>query len=206
MSSISFFLIIMSLFSLGFCNFSYAACSRDDVDYYLGKGFSIEQITIVCGKETAVTPQVESNITTMTKQENVQENTVFLKAEIKANQIQFDANKFYFNRRECVEYSNLSGLETPKKFCANFRTIVNYSGLKVLESKNFTIDNFRNPSVVVEGNVKKEILETKKFKSLLTTFEQQLVMKKIGLRKAHIPLRQSGSSQEVKTKLRNLAE
>jgi hypothetical protein len=154
-----------------------AACSRSDVEYYLEKGFSHEQITAICrpsegsaADEAPGSPEMksegpeaarENSESTEDRGENlsapVQENTFSLAAAIKGYDVEVGQESMHYTTRECFEYGEEDIYGFLKKACPEIRFSIFYEGMEAGKSRMKYF--FYGPrGISVKGRVERRIL------------------------------------------------
>ena len=85
-----------------------AACSRSDVEFYLDKGFSTDQITELCKAPSGVAddiPVQQLETGQRSGQDVVGDNEQFLKVAIKGSEIYLTSESLHYTRKKmCIEY------------------------------------------------------------------------------------------------------
>lgn len=119
---------------------AHAACSRDDVEFYLQKGFTSEQITELCRSAPATTAPVETAPPAQS-QESVQQTSamaadddeLFLKTAIKGEDVYLSNDSLHYTRKKmCFEYDEEDLYGFAPKVCPDVKFVVALKGLKVL--------------------------------------------------------------------------
>ena len=154
-----------------------AACSRSDVEYYLEKGFSHEQITAICGSsegdaagETPRSPERKSEGSEAVRKNSestgdsgeivsvpVQENTFSLTMAIKGYDVEVGPESMFYTTRDCFEYGEEDIFGFQKKACPEVRFSIYYDGMEAKKSgmKYF----FYGPrGIRVKGRVERQVL------------------------------------------------
>lgn len=90
-----------------------AGCTRADVDHFLSRGFSTDQVVLLCGgdMDAAATPQPD---TSMEAEQALRE---LLLRSVDANHVEVNARLLRWEQDVCVEYAppNLAG--RPREIC-----------------------------------------------------------------------------------------
>ena len=111
---------------------SRAACDRDDVDHYLAKGFSPEQITTLCGdNKNAVTPEPSHASGEEVAIPNFDKHRKLLIESIAGYDISLDENRLAYTKRECVENDDEDQYGFSTKTCFEVRYGIERNGLEV---------------------------------------------------------------------------
>lgn len=184
---------------------TYAACSRDDISFYLEKGFTTDQITALCSEVAATaekTPINEQQSVTISTDENV----LFLKRAIKAQKIGLSHSTLIFTQKICIEYGDEDLFGFTAKVCPDITYMISFEGLEVLGTgKKYGF--YGTPEVRVKSSlIKREIiseLENKK------QAERELILDKFNSfekgEETAIPIRDDFSLEQVKQALETLA-
>jgi len=163
------FLVRCFLAYLFFNTSLYASCSKEDVSYYLDRGFNTEQVTALCDdknesnkKETKyqsfsdeyADEQDEEYVRRMRIQRQV-----FFKSSLGAQDVELRKDKLMFSIYECAR----DGLAKPgsdfnKEGCATVRVIIKLSEVEVSEKVYKEKVFFGAKSILVKGNVSSKIL------------------------------------------------
>ena len=81
-------LVLMAALT-GLSHNAYSACNRDDVDHYLAKGFSTDQITTLCGTASSTQTENKSTSTSQMSKQPASDNDTeqFLREAIKGRNV-----------------------------------------------------------------------------------------------------------------------
>ena len=129
---------------------AYSACSRDDVDYYLSKGFSTDQITTLC--DTA------SQSKTPEQQAKSYNNTeLFLREAIKGRNVVLTNHSLAYTLKVCINYGEEDLYGFAPKACPNVRFEIT---LKGLEAKEPVKKLFFSPEEIeVKGTITRDVID-----------------------------------------------
>jgi len=122
-----------------------AACSRADVEFYLGKGFTPEQITTLCAGEAEKKPATLRS-----------DDEMELLVGIKGYAVTVGTASIGYTREECVEYGEEDMYGFRKKVCPKRRYTIGLKGLKVLRGRRSLF--FRRGTLRVQGAIERRIL------------------------------------------------
>ena len=187
---------LLAVFSLFFSSELLASgCSKADIEYYLQKGFSHEQVTKLCSIPTAAAPyqgQAQQNAPQSADQ-------AYLAAALDGKNITLNQNQLSYSSKECAEYGPPNNTDLIEKACVNSTVTINFAGLKIkkMSSGLFLI---KDAQFLVEGNLKRDYLnlgsvrrqEKSEVLRLLPTNPKQV----------NIPLRRGIDPEEVAQRLR----
>ena len=184
-----------------------AACSRDDVNFYLDKGFSTDQIAAMCSESStpvSKTPKAE-------QQDNEQQpvspaaddNVLFLNRAIKAQKINLSSDSLNYTQKICIEYGEEDLFGFTPKVCPDVTYMISLKGLEVLDTgKKYGF--YGTPEVRVKSSaIKREIIGELKDKKpeerelILDVFEKG--------DETAIPIRDDFSLEQVKQVLQELS-
>jgi len=160
--------ILLSLVILSSKN-SIANCSKEDIDYYLKKGFSTEQVTALCSREdfSGIKEDVYKSYGDEYADEQDAEylrkmrieRQVFFKSSLGAQNVNIRRDKLTFIVYECAKEGLAKpGSEFNKKGCAEVLTTVKLSEVEVIEKEFKEKVFFGNRQILVKGNVKSKIV------------------------------------------------
>lgn len=199
-------IIFSSLFFMMFSSHVSAGCSRDDVEFYLAKGFSNDQITELCSTPSGAGNEVSSPQSQNTRQESAtvaaDANTLFLNRAIRAKKIDLSDESLQYTLEVCIEYGEEDLFGFTPKTCPDVTFMISLKDLKVLDTgKKYGF--YGTPEVRVKGVIKREIignLEDQKPE------DRELIMEKFEKGgKTAIPIREDFSLEQVKQVLQEIA-
>lgn len=150
------------------------ACSRSDVDYYLEKGFTHEQIADICKgpvqdsanktgvtKEAPISPDQPSQTQPKTKMppQSGDPGTPekFLAESIDGYDIDITGDSLNYTRERCLEYGEEDLFGFKEKVCPEILYTVDLQGMEVLSSEKEYVF-FGDERVKVEGEISRRII------------------------------------------------
>ena len=187
---------LLAVFSLFFSSELLASgCSKADIEYYLQKGFTHEQVTKLCSIPTVAAPYQGQP-----QQGSPQSaDQAYLAAALDAKNITLNQNQLSYSSKECAEYGPPNNTDLNEETCVNSTVTINFAGLQIkkMSSGLFLI---KDAEFIVEGNLKREYLnlasvrrqEKSEVLRLLPTIPKQV----------NIPLRRGIDPEEVAQRLR----
>ena len=199
-------IIFSSLFFMMFSNHVSAGCSRDDVEFYLAKGFSNDQITALCSAPSDAGNEVLSPQSENTKQGTAavaaDEDALFLNRAIRAKKIELSGESLQYTQKVCIEYGEEDLFGFNPKACPDVTFIISLKDLKVLDTgKKYGF--YGTPEVRVKSTIKREIignLEDQKPE------DRELIMQRFEKGdKTAIPIREDFSLEQVKQVLQEIS-
>ncbi len=143
------------------------SCSKADIDYYLQRGFTHDQVIRLCADtpttnnpQHPATPQHRSNIAPA--QNQPQNNAliadrVYFETVLDASDTNLTPSGLSYTAKECIKYGeeNLGGLRD--KACVNSHININFKGLKVIKAVK-GIMLIRDQEMILQGNISREYL------------------------------------------------
>lgn len=193
----------------------YAECSRDDIDYYLSKGFTTGQITDIC-KVPVSSATNEPSKSSANEEDNdgkkvvplantkqaANTNEKFLRDAIKGRDITLTNHSLQYTLKTCVEYGDEDLYGFAPKACPKVRYEIELKGLEVIKSgKKYLV--YGDEELHVKGNIKRKVI---KGLEKLKPEERELFLKKLN---AHnqtiIPVREDITADSVKQVLQDIS-
>lgn len=114
-----------------------AACSRDDVTFYLEKGFTAEQITVLCSepsKPAADAQQIDSENNEHQSALTLGGNALYLNRAIKAHKINLSSDSLQYTLKTCVNYGEYDDYGFAPKVCPDVTYTIALKDLEVLST------------------------------------------------------------------------
>ena len=189
-----------------------AACSRDDVEFYLGKGFDTNQITALCKEASAPADDaLKSEQQSSEPQSNEQQtaspvaddNALFLNRAIKAKTVNLNSDSLQYTSKMCIEYGEEDIFGFTPKVCPDVTFTIALKGLEVLDTgKKYGF--YGTPEVTIKSSaIKREIIGGLKNKK---QEERELILEKFekGFESV-IPIREDFSLEKVKQVLQEVS-
>ena len=182
-----------------------AKCSKEDIDYYLEKGFTKEQVSGMCTEEIISSKDLTSDVYQTFSDEYADERDeeylkrmrierqVFLKSAIGAQKVKIKGTILSYESEICgrnairksgsAEGSNIEG-------CSLIITFINLSDIEVSNRLRREKILFGTKEILVTGDIKVKIIGGLKH---LSSFEKKILepmlLKKIKKGEARIPVR-----------------
>ena len=153
-----------------FSKTSFANCSKEDINYYLEKGFTTEQVTALCSRDDGLTSIKEDVYKSYSEEYADEEDEeylrqmrierqVFFKSSLGVQSVNIRKDILTFIVYECAK----DGLAKPgsdfnKKGCAEVLTKIKLSEVEVVEKEFKEKVFFGNRQILVKGNVVSKIV------------------------------------------------
>jgi len=163
------FLVRCFLACLFFNTSVYASCSKEDVSYYLDRGFNAEQVTALCGgkdesdKKEDKYQSFSDEYADEQDEEYVRrmriQRQVFFKSSLGAQNVELRKDRLLFDVYECARDGLAKpGSEFNKEGCATVRVTIKLSEVEVSEKEYKEKVFFGVKSILIKGNVSSKIL------------------------------------------------
>lgn len=191
---------------------SQAECARDDIDYYLSKGFTPDQITAICTKPTSDAQPAESfsheqkpepALNASQQPTALEKDEQFLKDAIDGRNILLTNDSLQYTLKTCFRYGEEDQYGFAPKACPIVRFVISLNGLEVIRSGKKYIFFGDHEIEVKSRKITREItggLEEHKPE------EQQQIQKHLESgNETIIPIRDDVSPENIKQVLSRLA-
>lgn len=153
------------------------SCAKADIDYYLQRGFTHNQIVRLCStvapNKQSQQPPLLTNTPASTESSNqapplatslnrqpasTNEDKAYFQTVLNAKSTTLTPSSLSYVSRECVKYGeeNLAGLKS--KACANTKVTINFNGLRVVKAVK-GIFLIRDQELILQGNIQREYLD-----------------------------------------------
>ena len=151
-----------------YTNISYAECARDDIEFYLGKGFTPEQITTLCkssaSKPTIDKPAVEEAPQKATHSEPATKQVTsgnkdeqFLKEAINGRDISLSSDSLQYTLKTCYEYADEDQYGFAPKACPTIKFNIALKGLEITRSgKQYVF--FGDHEIAIKSTITRKII------------------------------------------------
>ena len=142
------------------------SCSKSDIDYYLQRGFTNDQVVQLCAGPAVTQNTAQANTQTQAQTQQSQQNNQiredqsYLSAAIDANNITMTSQNLTLFPRECIDYSPSVGKASAdliETICVNTKLNINFAGMRIGKAtKGFFL--VRDPSLNIKGNIQREFV------------------------------------------------
>ena len=138
------------------------SCSKADVDFYLQRGFTNDQVVRLCTSSGAAAPNAQYQqpyaAPVDPKTQALREDQIFLSTALEVKSVQLTPNEMTYSGEECAVYSPIpNNRDMDETLCVNTRVVVIFAGASIKKvSKGFFL--VKDPEVVINGNIKREYL------------------------------------------------
>jgi len=179
---------------------SYSACSRDDVEFYLKKGFSPDQITRLC--DTASTTQNTKSTTINSSPVASNKSELFLREAIKGHNILLTNDFLSYTLKVCFHYGEEDQYGFSPKACPNVRFKIALKNLEVKEPGNKYLF-LNSDEIEVTGSISQKVINGL---DKYNAEDKKLILKTLESgNKTTIPVRDDISLEKVFEVLKKIA-
>lgn len=191
-------------------------CSMQQIDQYLKKGFSHDQVVKLC---TATAPKAQqapvasgnlydslsgttSNTASPATQSSPQtansEDQLYFATVLEGSPVKVSNDKLSYESKECAVYGERDISETRDKACIRSRVNIIFDGLQVVRAQKGVM-LIREQELIVKGNITREYLDTGKLnKYQMQAVQSQLPMEMTTL---NIPVKKGINPKDVVARL-----
>ncbi len=201
--------------SSGFSLSSYAACERQDIEFYLSKGFTPTQITAICTDSATVNTADKPEVTTESSPDTdtatasakpiakapLEDPTTYLAAAINAEDVQISATTLQYQQQVCTEYGAKNVQGKRNKACPLIAFSIPLSEVSVTGSQK-RLAIFGDSTIKLKGNINRRFLDLDR----LNKGEKRAINRfyKKHADTVQLPIRNSMDLRKAKSALKNL--
>ena len=147
------------------------SCNMEQIDQFLQRGFTHEQVVELCGNpQTAEpsSPQQDSEHTPTQEpvtqpNSGIDKDTFYLQTVIDADKVEVTPEAITYWRDKCYAYGSEGFTGFRPEACVNMRTTINRKGLEIVRASKAII-MIRDQEMIVSGDIKQDVLNPKKLK------------------------------------------
>lgn len=149
---------------------AHAACTSDDIRFYLSEGFTQEQITAICtvatepaAPSTLATPEPAAPSTPATPEPagggSNKDAERYLREAIKGHDVHVEEGFLHYTARICIPYGQFNDNKEPwtKETCQQVRHKVALQGMKA-KREWFSRSLFQPRQIYLEGQIERELV------------------------------------------------
>jgi hypothetical protein len=185
------------------------SCDMEQIDQFLQRGFTHEQVVELCGNPQPATPSNEKNTASTQQSEtetqsdtDIDKSAFYLQTVIDADKIEVTPDAITYWRDKCYAYGSEGFTGFRPEACVNMRTTIQRKGLKVVRAAKGII-MIRDQEMIVSGDIKQEVLNSEKLKpKALKAFTTDYPS---SLTKTNIPVKKGIDPMDVAETLKRLA-
>lgn len=186
-------------------------CTKVDIDYYLQRGFTHNQVVRLCSDTSTSTKThspVDNKINTSSyanttiptpSNDSLIEDRVYFETVLNAKTTTLTPNSLSYVSRECLKYGDekLAGLK--EKACANTKVTINLNGLQIIKAVK-GVFLIRDQEMIIQGDIQREYLNI----DSLPAGKQAVVRTQLPARpdRLNLPVRRGVDPKKVSEKLK----
>ncbi|HGG60375.1 MAG TPA: hypothetical protein ENK26_10770 [Gammaproteobacteria bacterium] len=155
---------IIAALLAGFHLTAHAECSREDIDYYLQRGFTHDQVVRLCGAPAR--PAAEAAPTPAPRQSPPDAELAtlsWLRAALDAEDVQLDPDTLTIIQDRCFPYGEENAIGFHEEICGRMTTTLRRKGLEIVRVKD-PIPLLRDAELRVKTSVTRTFEYRKKIK------------------------------------------
>jgi hypothetical protein len=205
---------------------AHAACSRDDISFYLSEGFTQEQITAICtvatepaAPSTPATPEPAAPSTPATPEPAApstpatpepaeggsnKDTERYLREAIKGHDIHVEEGFLHYTARVCIPYGQFNDNKEPwaKETCELVRHKVTLRGMRA-KRELFSTSLFQPRQIYLEGQIERELVSD--LDNFSSTSRRQIIRNLQTEVKAIVPIKENMSLDRLLESLNKIA-
>jgi len=147
------------------------SCNMGQIDQFLQRGFTHEQVVKLCGNPQTSEPspsQTDPESAPNQKPDTqpnsgIEKDTFYLQTVIDADKIEITPDAIIYWRDKCYAYGTEGFTGFRPEACINMRTTIQRKGLKIVRAAKGII-MIRDQEMIVSGDIKQDVLNPKKLK------------------------------------------
>jgi hypothetical protein len=201
---------VIGLFFLTASN-AHAACTRDDISFYLSEGFTQEQITAICAvateavtPSTTATPEPAADIAVAPPGGSNNDAERYLREAIKGHDVHVEAGFLHYTARVCIPYGQFNDNKEPwtQETCEQVRYKVALRGMKA--KREWISENLFQPrQIYLEGHIERELVSD--LDEFSTVNRNQIIQNLQTEVKAIVPIKEGMSPDRLIDSLNEIA-
>lgn len=174
-----FLLLMISTSTLLISGESFAnSCSRADVDYYLQRGFTTDQVTRLCST-AAPAPQAQypaqAYAPVNPQTQKMRDDQNFLQTALNARNVKLTKDGLSYSAEECDTYEHHPlRREMDEEVCVKSNVNVKFAGLKIVDSQRGFL-MLRDSELIVQGDITREYTNFNKIRRQDRSLVKQLM-------------------------------
>jgi len=191
---------------------AHAACTRDDISFYLSEGFTPEQITAICtvateaeAPSTPATPEPAENIAVVPPSGGSNKDAErYLREAIKGHDVHVEEGFLHYTARVCIPYGQFNDNKEPwpKEACEQVRHKVTLRGMRA--KREWISLKLNQPrQIYLEGQIERELVSD--LDDFGSTSRSQIIQNLQTEVKATVPIKENMSSDRLLESLNEIA-
>ncbi len=145
---------------------AHAACSREDIDYYLQRGFTHDQVVRLCGAPASSPAQQPSSTAPSAAAPDSGELATlsWLRAALDAEDVQLAPETLTLIQDRCFPYGEENAIGFREEICGKMTTSLQRKGLEIVRVKD-PIPLLRDAQLLIRTRVTRKMEYRKKIKA-----------------------------------------
>lgn len=134
------------------------SCSRADVDFYLQRGFTTDQVTRLCSTTVAPQAQYSAPVYAPANPQNLKmrDDQTFLSTALDARNVNLSKDGLTYTAEECaIKENHPIHRDLDEEVCIKSNVDIKFAGLKIIDSQQGFL-MLRESNLVVQGDVSRE--------------------------------------------------
>jgi len=191
---------------------AHAACTRDDISYYLSEGFTQEQITAICtaapeavAPSPPAAPEPETSIAVEPPAGGITtEVESYLREAIEGRDIRIEEGFLHYTAKICIPYGRFQNNKEPwtEETCALVRHKVALRGMTA-KREWVSTKLFQPRQIYLEGQIEREIVSD--LDDFSSTSRRQIIQNLQRAVKAIVPIKENMSPDRLLESLNKIA-
>jgi len=147
------------------------SCNMEQIDQFLQRGFTHEQVVELCGNPQTAEPSPSQKAPESAPTQEpatqsssgIEKDTFYLQTVIDADKVEVTPEAIVYWRDKCYAYGSEGFTGFRPEACVNMRTTINRKGLEVVRAAKAII-MIRDQEMIVNGDIKQVVLNPEKLK------------------------------------------
>jgi hypothetical protein len=191
---------------------AHAACTRDDISFYLSEGFTQEQIAAICTvateaatPATPATPEPAANIAVVPPAGGSNKDAErYLREAIKGHDVHVEEGFLHYTARACIPYGrfNDNAEPWPEETCEQVRYKVTLRGMKA--KREWVSGNLFQPrQIYLVGQIERELVSD--LDDFSGAYRNQIIRNLQTESQATVPIKEDMSPDRLMESLNKIA-
>jgi hypothetical protein len=191
---------------------AHAACTSDDIRFYLSEGFTQEQITAICtvatepaAPSTPATPEPAANIAVVPPAGGSNKDAErYLREAIKGHDVHVEEGFLHYTARICIPYGRFNDNKDPwtKETCEQVRHKVTLRGMRA-KREWFSGSLFQPRQIYLKGQIERELVSD--LDDFSSASRMQIIQNLQTEVKAIVPIKENMSPDRLLESLNKIA-
>jgi len=183
------------------------SCNMEQIDQFLQRGFTHEQVVKLCGHPQPTTASAQDDPVSATNplsqsNDGIDKDIFYLQTVIDADKVEVTPEAIIYWRNKCYPYGTEDFSGFRPEACVNMRITINRNRLKVVRAAKGII-LIRDQEMIVSGDIKQDVLNPEKLKP--KTLEAFNADYPSSLKEINIPVKKGIDPVKVAETLKRMA-